>query len=353
MDLFIELFKDELPTGFILFLVLLFLVLNSTSLKEWQKISLLYILIGLYILYGKSSLMIAILVFLASSFFVIEIFTDDTEKIKLFNWRYKIIDYFFKMFIEYYLFTFLFSIYAIFLANSFVMSCTISLIKNPLCAYPIMNNVVMFLFFVSIFILTCAILSISRQKFSTNTISHIVAILNKEKFFTNRDIRNDSKYKMITSFEDRTFFFRDPKSHTIFNWNNLIIFLKRAGALTILRRPVRSAKLFFSRGYGTIDMQLVRILGIRNGYDTCLIRRKIFEILYSNMIFNSYFRYFRKFDDGKISFKYWIIRNYIKNVPVRIGIESYPANNEILSEFCSKKILRNSLWRSYSYGVLV
>ena len=64
-------------------------------------------------------------------------------------------------------------------------------------------------------------------------------------------------------------------------------------------------RLFFRRlkmkvrGCSTLEMQLIRNIGIEKGYDKCIIRRKMFEFVYTYIFFNGLRDYYENTQNSK------------------------------------------------------
>lgn len=72
-------------------------------------------------------------------------------------------------------------------------------------------------------------------------------------------------------------------------------------------------------------MQLIRTIGLEFGSYKHVFRRKISELLYSNLVFNSYIKQLSVDSGTRKNIRYWILANYIGNVSVKFGIrELYP-----------------------------
>lgn len=83
-----------------------------------------------------------------------------------------------------------------------------------------------------------------------------------------------------------------------------------------------------TRGYSTIEMQLIRTLAVKDGYNKYPIKRKIFELIYSYIFFNclnEYYRYigYMSYFDDNSKFKYYLIYLYIYFAPVKINGKMY------------------------------
>lgn len=179
------------------------------------------------------------------------------------------------------------------------------------------------LLFASTLILA-AILCIARMKFETKTITDIMQTLKAISIYSVPVKDMETKFNMLVAFEDKTFFDRNEDSHTVLSsriMKGVFKYINR----NALRKPLQTTRKIFSRGYGTIEMQLIRNIGVERGYDTCVLRRKLFEIVYSTLIFNSYRRRFSNKSDSVQNYKYWILWCYIQRVPVKFSRRFFPA----------------------------
>lgn len=87
-------------------------------------------------------------------------------------------------------------------------------------------------------------------------------------------------------------------------------------------RPVHWLKMVFKRGYATLEMQLIRNIGIERGYekDKYMVRRKIFEVIYSYIFFSglkSHYGVIRM--GGREHFKKMILYVYLYSVDTKIN----------------------------------
>ena len=69
------------------------------------------------------------------------------------------------------------------------------------------------------------------------------------------------------------------------------------------------------RGCSTLEMQLIRNIGIEKGYDKCIIRRKMFEFVYTYIFFNGLRDYYENTQNSKRrEFKKFILYVYLHSI---------------------------------------
>ena len=326
MEVFINTIKETLPSATIYFFVLLLVALKGVKLQETMKVALMYgICFLLVVIQGENAVHIGGILLLAI-FLLTEVFTSDSKRRILFNTHRKVLDFLFRLFIEYYFLLFL-------------VVLIISHIKEN-------NNIILsewILISVILTILQCVLFALSvtfttREKFSVKNVSEIIDTLEEVNI---HDVLNESERKkvdILIDLEDRTFLTRKDNMHSFLSKTILKSAFCSSNLRYVCRHPVRGLRILLKRGYGTIEMQLIRTIGIKNGYERCKIRRKLYEILYTPMIINSYQA--NKFERVSYSRDYvnnWILKNYLKNVSVRFnGRRYYPrkgTKNEYISTF--------------------
>lgn len=325
MEFILDLVGENLPSQVLCILILLIIALKDIRLHQSLKVGILYLASFAMILMGWVEIFLGVGILFLTEFALLEVFTEDTEKRSLFGVRYKIIDCLYKLFAEYYFSLYLGSIAVLTLGESIIRRCNeLSAQSNVLCW--ICGQQSLFatctMLFAGVLLLT-AILCIARMKFETKTITEIMNILKATSICSVPVESMETKFKMLVAFEDKTFFNRNEDSHTVLS--PLIM----AGAFkyinkNTLSRPFQVIRKIFSRGYGTIEMQLIRNIGVERGYDTCVLRRKAFEIIYATIIFNSYRRQFSKDSDSVRNYKYWVLWCYMQKVPVKFSRRFFP-----------------------------
>ena len=215
-------------------------------------------------------------------------------------------------------------------------------------------------------LLTHIISKIYRNEFRVNSFKQIEDIFEKKaKKFDYKNALNQNseinfKLNMLIDIEDKTYMFR-KRSHSsislealmckinrqeeydkivskiegkplLFFLSNIKITIKYAKKIiTKILKAIfykNGIKRFIKRGYSTIEMQWIRNVAISIGYEK-VYRRKIFEIMYSNIFFKSleekrryytYPEYFYK--NSRLIFKMLIVYVYLNTVPTFLYINN-------------------------------
>ena len=170
--------------------------------------------------------------------------------------------------------------------------------------------------------------NISSQQFKIKSFNGILKYfdppINK---FPIKNINSDY-FQIITYIEDKTFFIR-KQTYNILSIEAFIYKfrqLKDRNKSTInnlwkVKEYVSNNKII--RGYSTLEMQLIRSIGIERGYKFKL-RRKIYELIYSYIWFNSLKQYFENNYFINIgNFKIYILHIYFNSVPIKINGHIY------------------------------
>lgn len=217
------------------------------------------------------------------------------------------------------------------------------------------------------FILLIHIISkIYRNEFRVNSFKQIEDIFEKkaQKFDYKNALNQNSeinfKLNILIDIEDKTYMFR-KRSHSsislealmckinrqeeydkivskiegkpvLFFLSNIKITIKYAKKIiTKILKAIfykNGIKRFIKRGYSTIEMQWIRNVAISIGYEK-VYRRKIFEIMYSNIFFKSleekriYYTYPECFyKNSRLIFKMLIVYVYLNTVPTFLYINN-------------------------------
>ena len=337
MEFILDLINDDLPSQFLCGLVLLIIVLKDFKLSQNLKVGILYIASFVMILMGWVEIYLGVVILLLAEFALLEIFTEDSEKRSLFNWWYKIIDCAYKLIVEYYFIVYFGAVIVLVVGELVVRSCSNPSIQNNIlcwvCSWQSMFAAWVIL--IASTLILAAVLCITRMKFETKMITDIMSVLKGIDIYSVPVKAMETKFSMLVAFEDKTFFKRDERSHTVLSSCIMKGAFKYINSKT-LRKPFQTIRKIFSRGYGTIEMQLIRNIGIERGYDTCVLRRKIFEVIYSTLIFNSYRKQFSKVSDSIQNFKYWILWCYVQNVPVKFSRRFFPVQSSTAQQIFGK-----------------
>lgn len=309
----------------ILFIVALFYAsIAGITFTQNLRMALIYALSLLVLLFGEIDALAIMAGATIIAFLSLEVFSVDKKLIKFFPVRYKVIDFGFKYIIEYYYWLFLISFAFLYIGKS-------------------ANEVLFKLssYIIGILLMAVLLLFVSRAKFSTCTVDEMITKLTDKCNINNCDnlSRNIKKYEILSYLEDRSFFERGEHTHII-PIEKVEEKLRRRITIKNFRHPIINLKKLIRRGYGTIEMQLIRTIGVEFGSYNCRIRRKVFEVIYSNLIFNSYINLLGKKSDARANVKNWIIQNYIENVSVRFGANKtyYPSEKNTIKQIFGRSI---------------
>lgn len=259
----------------LLFFFSIIAIYNYSGLREYQRVSIVYITVYFLVLFGIIDIVLAMLFIFLSLFCFFEVLCNDDMKFKiLVNPFYKIIDCLYLSFAQYALLYILLSILLFVFSLDFIPNIVFKLI--------------------SIFCLIKGITVTLQQKYVVSTFREMYKIFSD---FPIQKINYNKKLKdactILVNIEDRKYF--DRKGYTFFSFSYILSVLR--DKIRFSNSKIKICKVYKSginfigniineeRGYSTIPMQLIRSLGIKRGYNY-KYRRKIFELLYSKMFFS-------------------------------------------------------------------
>lgn len=298
MDYLIDILGSNISVLFII--ALFYAAVSGVKLRESQRMVLVYSFSLIIYLFGSMDFYVIVLGTIIVSFLILEVFCNDEKLTRIFSLGYKVLDYLYRMTFEF---------FGLFFILALVL---LQILKGifPIEIWQVSGVIVM---------LVLAVLT-SRKKYSTNTITETIDIMTSHSSVTGalKWFENEKKFKILAAMEDRHFFDRKMTQHS-FTWNQIISRLKKKSLERFFEDPIERTRSILSRGYGTIEMQLIRTVGISFGSYNCRIRRKLYELLYANMVFNSYMRLFGKDSLERKYFRYWIMQSYISNVSVKFA----------------------------------
>ena len=279
---------------------------------------------------------IAIIALVATSFCCLEFFSSDESKNEELKLLEKLIDYIYTMLLECRLIFFICIIRSTTYVAEMANNCMYRNADGLVCE----NIVTITTFAVCAFAVQFLILLhfISSPKFLKKTYSQILNKLIENPVFTNYADSDVEKFHILVTMEDHRFFIRDIDEHTILAPTTMGYYTRKLGVIKLLSEMIHRKKNIW-RGYGTIDMQLIRSIGIEKGYE-CRIRRKIFELCYSRIIYDSYYR---KVGSRPKLFKYWMLKNYVSNVRIKINNSIYaPEGGDVFKRAFKKNFSKMS-----------
>lgn len=335
MDNLIELFESVVGKYYILFFfTILYVFISSGIKKDREKIILIYMIIFVISYLNILDKKFMIICFLLISFLFFEIFNEDEYKIKILRslWH-KIIDYIYLMIAKYRILSFviliipftdwfnkiigsnqkhllLIPVLLLFLVNSKIKQAFIITLLWGLVyifSIPYLTGELLLIISAVIFFFYLSI-EISSEDFEIRTFSEIFNDLGND--FGHYKPLSEVKEQILMELEDKSFFERkndytilcfsyfkyklgynqgsmpkdlSKKAKLIINYINMIFHLFKNIIL----------KLFnLCRGYSTIEMQLLRQVAIKNGYEKTY-KRKFFEFIYAQLFFKGLKTHFK------------------------------------------------------------
>lgn len=363
MDLVFELIASMLSnTNNIYFWVVLLLIvlfvseikINKDNLKE--KFIFSYLLLIILRFMGLLPIKF-ILIFTVPFYFIfIElIFNKEKNKIIISNPFFYVIDYLYIMIFKYHYLGFLLSLFVI---SEYYYSNVIYLFPDTVTTYYVLG-------LLSLIIYLYTINKISFNKFNTLSFNEIIDKMENIISFKNynHDYRLEDFVKILSWYEDKSFFDR-KNDYNLFNYSfikykfyrvfnrrvNKIynikiigiilkylitifivifkifrnIFYKFKNIFILIYKIIKKKKKIYSirsiiRGYSTIEMQLLRTLALKDGYN-CTIQRKFYEVIYTNVFFKSLKNTYKYYYYGDLKeYKYYLLELYIRVAPTFIN----------------------------------
>ncbi len=309
LDAILPFLKNDTPVLFAL--ILLYVATKGIKYTVRTRIALVYALSFLILFFNSVDPYMALIEVLAILFLSLELFSSDEDLVRSFKFKYKFLDFSYRLFFEYH-----FGLYI------FAFIC-LRLETHSEQLQPALQ-------FVSILVLFWAISSTVHPKFSTKDITTVIHSLTKGTPITDfaKYERRRNKYEILAMMEDRHFFDRDISKHS-FTCDWIAHEIQNRLSRYTLTHPIALMQNTLQRGYGTIEMQLIRTIGIDFGSYCYKFSRKIYEILYSNMILNSYLAQFSPENEVHQHAREWIAQCYIEHVSVKFGSNVYhPSETE-------------------------
>ena len=337
------------------FIGLLFLIIsnknkNNDNEEIDNNIILVYIIFALVNVFNIIELKYNLIVILLICFIELQIINLNSETL-LVKSLYKIEDFAFMMVNKYKI------IY--FLLCNLLLELYRALNFSNIIASVLIEGI----FFI---LLTHIISKIYRNEFKVNSFKQIEDIFERraKKFDYKNALNQNSeinfKLNMLIDIEDKTYMFR-KRSHSSISLEALMCKINRQEeydkivskiegkpllfflfnikitvkyAKKIITKILKAIfykngiKRFIKRGYSTIEMQWIRNVAISIGYEK-VYRRKIFEVMYSNIFFKSleekrrYYTYPEYFyNNSTLIFKMLVVYVYLNTVPTFLYINN-------------------------------
>lgn len=294
------------------FLVSVIIIISYSNLKQNQQMLLIYLLTFGSAFFRVMRIYSCFILFFVSTYIFIEYLTDDRPKLELVvSIRLKIMDYLFLLFSQFHIFWFFVAMACLFVAHiSFGVLFYIALVFSFLTLY-------------------CCIHNTATQPFKIKSFSQMIQpFVELPYYLFHWTEEAEKRYQLLCEFEDRTFLKRQ-KSYSIFSAEYISMSGSKVKIKNLLRSNLRKngrgtisliKKIKSGRGYSTPEMQLIRTIGVERGYEKHKYARKLFEIVYSHILFSSLRQYQRdNSGPGLAHFRQYILDVYLKNVLTKIN----------------------------------
>lgn len=249
-----------------------------------------------------------ILIFIITTFMLNEYFLDDKQNLIIKNFIYKFMDYMYRIFFEYVFFYFL-----------IVMFLTTTLVQEIVSNFN--SNLVWVCFVISGIILLYIsnyIVSIQYKTYSfTEVYNRLNSICNFTEYNEKYSIMESEAFVPLIVLEDSEFLTRSENFNILYK-NYLFPRIKKHVCLFIKNKHkwnyIKRNFTFLLRGYSSIEMQIIRTIGLERGYKNT-IKRKIYEFMYSVIYLKSLNNYYRYLEAPYNKFRYYLLYIYIKIAP--------------------------------------
>lgn len=305
---------------FVIFIVAGFTIFNINHLSEYQRIILYYLLMFAVSAFGTMRMMFMLPLSFGLLFVFLEYFSLDKMKMELLlKFRYKLMDFFYQIFFVYHFASIVICFILLYISHIAQGALSISFLCLSIASFAF------------------ALHQISKRKFEVKTFTEMFEIMAEHTFYSVKyDNELAKRFNILTFVEDHTYFDREN------TYNFLSVQFVKIKLLQLFELiKGKTAKQAFAgcksfirksvtvRGYSTLEMQLIRNIAIINGYDECVIRRKIFELVYSTIFFSSLKDYYAKTTRlGMNHYKEYLLYVYCHNVLSKIGNQM-----KVFSEF--------------------
>ncbi len=294
-------------------------IYNYSNLKEYQRITIIYVTIYCLRLTGVVGSATAFIYLSIALFCFFEILTDDEKKLQIvINPIFKLLDAVYLSLAQY---AVLSEILAILLAADFVK------FYNECRWGAIIFGVL------SLAMMTATVTMTLQQRFVTSTFSEMYQV-----FADNPINRFEVTEKLceanaiLVSLEDRLYYERAGYTNysikiarTVINERAAVeisdklsdkmryLIFKIRVAVDLLKTVIGNI-ISHDRGYSTIPMQLVRSLGLKRGYN-CSWRRKAYECIYSKIFLDGIMNYYEVNNySGRDNIKVYLLYIYFLSV---------------------------------------
>ncbi|MEG1301552.1 MAG: hypothetical protein RSC93_12690, partial [Erysipelotrichaceae bacterium] len=154
---------------------------------------------------------------------------------------------------------------------------------------------------------------------------------------------NKNRFDTVIKLEDKSYYMRNKMS-TIISYSYLKYAIKRIENFVKKKKVTNKQFLHFKgntlkkhfRGHSTIEAQLLRSIGIETGYDRKyinILKRKIFETIYVNLVFNNLEEYYKRMRyNNSNRMKDYILYIYLLSAKSHINDTDYKGLEELFQK---------------------
>lgn len=334
-------------------------ILNYNSFSKNQKITLIYITTFAMKLCTDTRVSVTLVVLVLFMFVLEEYLTLDKVKLRLLT---RIGDKFLD-----FLYEFLFQ-------DAGIWICLTIILSNRSCYewIKLKTNSVMLFYLIEFVFFFVSVHRLCTNKFAMKSFADIKnyfdQYVEKNLYLKDEDVK--CRLQMLADLEDRSYFIRqnsynwisidflryklkkdtaEAKRKRFQNWRRkwkeywktawkrgIRYCLRKLWEMIVEQR--RNMGICFRgflrrvRGCSTLEMQFMRVKGLESGYN-CVIRRKIFEFVYSYLFFSGLRRYYEQtVTQKKNYFKEFILYVYIQVIPLEFNGVSFAGIARIFQE---------------------
>lgn len=305
---------------FFIYLFACITIFNFTKFQENQKIFLIYLFTFGLSFTHLLSVSRALLFLLCITFIYLEFLTDDEEKLHLLiKIKYKLLDYIFLVIFQYGILWIVLSIiFTSIRLRLFIGNYSILDDINLFISTNLVMNILSLIFFIF------GTIHVSSQKFQVKRFTELISYFSAPSInHVSFNKLNQNFYSILSDIEDKSYFHR-KKSYNFCSLEFIKYKLKKFNITRKNKFVLKNIKYYalhskHIRGYSTLEMQLIRTIGIERGYNKKYIR-KIYELVYSTIFFKSLLSFYNdNIYSNRKYFKEYLIYIYLQNVNTKIA----------------------------------
>ncbi len=291
----------------VVLIVTVIIITSYSHFEENQQIFLIYLMFYGLAYFKIIRVAICAIYLLIITFVYLEYLSVDKKKLELItSFWYKAIDYMFLM---------VFQLHVIGLFVSMILLFLSHITSKPL-------NIILVV--TSFLIMAFTEHLVVTQPFKIKNITDIEKTFSRDPYYRFKcSAEAYKRYSLLCCFEDKRYFLRSKSYSTysleylnVYGKNRFIkkLFFGFLNRIKLLIQKQITIKKILPRGYASPEMQLIRTIGIKRGYNN-KFHRKVFEILYSKIFFASLEKYNLSNSTSEDNcFREYILDIYLKNV---------------------------------------